>query len=453
MGVPSRRRRGRRYGAGLAGTLAALWSVVGAYVWLTPASYTSRFALILPGSGSQINVSVASIGQSTSAPAPQFSGPSLSPKVIYKEIAQSEQVRAMAAASLALPAEAFPRPRVRLIEETSLLLFEVRGATPAEARRRAEALDQALARQLDQLRRDELDKRAAAVRENLKGYQEQVAAARARILEAQRQSGLASVNHWNETATSGVLTGRRLVEVRAEIERLASEQALLKQRLGAEPRLAGLALRLAGDPGVVRLAAEYAEAHARHAADLARLGPANPALIVAARRREGLAGQLALAAATLGAERLAEGDVERLATVLNGSHQAELMRQIVAGEAALEGRRREALKLEAEVERLQSEVRRQIEAAAQLEDLRKDQLVAETVLTSAMARLDTSKSDLYGSYPLVQVLAPPDLPERPTQPLPALAIAGGAAASLLATLAWVLAWMTPRSARARRKSA
>jgi uncharacterized protein involved in exopolysaccharide biosynthesis len=85
--------------------------------------------------------------------------------------------------------------------------------------------------------------------------------------------------------------------------------------------------------------------------------------------------------------------------------------------------------------------------------LRKDQIVAEAVLTSAMARLDTSKSDLYGSYPLVQVLAVPDLPSGPSHPLPKLAIAGGAAASLLASLAWVLAWSIPRSGRRRRKSA
>lgn len=453
MGVPKRRRRGWPYVAGAVLSLAAIWALVAAYVVMTPPSYTSRFTLILPGSGSQISVSLDSIGQASSAPTPQFSGPSLSPKVIYKEIAQSDQVRAMAASSLGLAPQAFPRPRVRLVEETSLLMFEVRAATPADARIRAEALNAALARQLDILRRDELERRAAAVRDNLRGYQDQVAAARQRIVDAQRASGLASVNQWNEQATSATLAGRRLVEVRAEIARLTDEQAILSRRLGADARFAGLALRLAADPAVVRLATEHADASAKLALELQRLGPDNPALVIAAKRRESTLDQLAVATATLVAERLELHDLERIAQVLNGSHQADLLKAIVAGEAALEGRRREAHTLEIEIDRLQGEVKAQIEAAAKLEDLRKDQIVAEAVLTSAMARLDTSKSDLYGSYPLVQVLAVPDLPSGPSHPLPELAIAGGAAASLLASLAWVLAWSIPRSGRRRRKSA
>lgn len=452
MGKPHRRRRWRRYAVGVALTWAAIWGLVAAYVLLTPPTWTSRWSLILPGSGSQISVSLDSIGQSSSAPTPQYSGPSLSPKAIYKEIAQSEQVRLLAARLIDARIDDMPRPRIRLIEETSLLFFEVRGRSPEQARRRADALNAALGIQLDRLRRDELEKRAAAVRDNLKSYQDQVTAARARIVEAQRASGLMSIGQWNELSSSVVLARRRLTEVRAEIERLGHEQALLTERLGAEPRLASLALRLAADTAVVRLAAEHAEASAKHAAELTRLGPANPQLVLAAKRREATVVEIGIAAvAALGA-RVTSGEAEQLAALLNGSHQAELFKSIVAGEAALAGRRHEATAIETEIDRLQAEVRDGSEAAARLEDLRKDQIVAEAVLTSAMARLDTSKSDIYGSYPLVQVLAAPDLPDVPTQPVVGFAIAGGVGATLIASLAWMLAWFTPGSGRRRRKN-
>lgn len=452
MGKTPRRRRWRRYAVGVGLTWAAIWGLAAAYVLLTPQTWTSRWALILPGSGSQISVSLDSIGQSSSAPTPQFSGPSLSPKVIYKEIAQSEQVRQLAARLIDARLDEMPRPRIRLIEETSLLYLEARGRSPEQARRRAEALNSALGIQLDRLRRDELEKRAAAVRDNLKGYQEQVTAARARIIEAQRASGLMSVSQWNELSSSVVVARRRLTEVRAEVERLGREQALLTERLGVEPRLASLALRLAGDPAVARLAAEHAEAAARHAAELTRLGPGNPQLVIAAKRREATVTEIGIAAvAALGA-RVSTGEAEQLAGLLNGSHRADLFKSVVASEAVLAGRRREEAAIETEIDRLQAEVRDGSEAAARLEDLRKDQIVAEAVLTSAMARLDTSKSDIYGSYPLVQLLAAPDLPDVPTQPVVGMAVAGGLGASLIASLAWMLAWFTPGSGRRRRKN-
>ncbi|HEY8578299.1 MAG TPA: hypothetical protein VIL72_00330, partial [Beijerinckiaceae bacterium] len=81
------------------------------------------------------------------------------------------------------------------------------------------------------------------------------------------------------------------------------------------------------------------------------------------------------------------------------------------------------------------------EAAATLEDLQKKQLVAEAVYSSAAARLDTNRADVYASYPLLQVLAEPNLPERPSSPRWLFAIIGIIGGTGLATLAWVMAWL------------
>ncbi|MFX8554359.1 hypothetical protein ABTM01_19535, partial [Acinetobacter baumannii] len=80
-------------------------------------------------------------------------------------------------------------------------------------------------------------------------------------------------------------------------------------------------------------------------------------------------------------------------------------------------------------------------AVARLEDLKKDHLVAEAVFTSAVARLDTNKTDIYASYPMVQTLAAPDLPDRRSTPNTLIAVLGGIAASLLALLALAMAWV------------
>jgi uncharacterized protein involved in exopolysaccharide biosynthesis len=80
-------------------------------------------------------------------------------------------------------------------------------------------------------------------------------------------------------------------------------------------------------------------------------------------------------------------------------------------------------------------------AASRLDDLKRDVQVADAVFSSALARIDTSKSDFFASYPIVQTLEMPEMPQRPSSPLPLLAIAGGLAATLLILAALVLTWL------------
>ena len=88
---------------------------------------------------------------------------------------------------------------------------------------------------------------------------------------------------------------------------------------------------------------------------------------------------------------------------------------------------------------------------ARLEDLKKDHLLAEAVFTSAVARLDTNKADVFASYPLTQVLATPDLPQSKSAPLLIFAVAGGLAGTILSSAAWTLAWLRQLFVRRRRK--
>ena len=79
-------------------------------------------------------------------------------------------------------------------------------------------------------------------------------------------------------------------------------------------------------------------------------------------------------------------------------------------------------------------------AAAQLQDLQRDFSVAEAVFASAIARAQTTKSDVYASYPLVQVLENPSLPENPSSPNRKLAVVAGAAATMMMLFGLMLAW-------------
>ena len=83
----------------------------------------------------------------------------------------------------------------------------------------------------------------------------------------------------------------------------------------------------------------------------------------------------------------------------------------------------------------------QVEQAARLADLLRDLRVAEAVFSSALAQLDTNKSDPFASYPLVQTLEAPSLPRAASPPSALLVTLGAIAASMVLTIGFLLLWL------------
>jgi len=432
-------------------TLTALigWILAGCYLLLTPTSYVSQWTLIMPGEGHNATMSIDTVGQATSTTNSPFGSVSLSPKVVYKEIALSDLVRETAARNAGMSFAAFGKPTIRLIDETSLLHFEISGWTPEIAHRKAVASIEALNAQLGMLRRDEVAKRSEAITQNLKNYKDQVDQARQQIAEVSLASGLVSINQFNEIVASLAQVQRKLVDITSEASKMDQEQVRLISRMGLDATTAGIALRVAGDASLAKVVSDFADANSAYTAESMHLGPNNPTLINLDKRR---------LAAVDALKRLMEqmnmgSDVAARTIVMltNISREAELLQVMVRNEAALQGKRMEIETITAEKKRLELEVARLSLAAAKLEDLKKDHLLAEAVYSSAMARVDTSKSELYGAYPIVQVLAAPTMPEAQDQPKTSYAIAGGSLGTMFSFLSWGLAWVHTLQMTRRRK--
>jgi uncharacterized protein involved in exopolysaccharide biosynthesis len=422
--------------------VAAVWMLAAAYFFLLPPSYQSKWSLILPTANNGSTVSLESIGQTSSSPSQPFGSVSLSPKVIYKEIAASERVRTAAAKSMGMHVRSFGRARVKLIDETSLMMFRISGRTPERAQAKARALMAAFNDQLSALRRDEREKRASFVRDNLKIYRANLEKARQKIIDYQRISGLLSIDQYKEISSSEELLRRKLGSHHANHQRLVAQQAALTARLNLSPELAAYGVRLASDASFVRLSKVYAESSATvHESDF-RFGPNHPALVNARMKAKGALVQLTKIArqARLGSA----NDLRRLVLVMNNSHQSELLKAIVANESALAGSEKELESLKNELTFLEFKVAQLGKSAAKLEALQKEHLVAEAVFTSATARLDLSRTDLFSSYPMVQVLETPGLPANRSQPRLRYAIAAGVLGSFFILLAWGAIWVRSR---------
>jgi uncharacterized protein involved in exopolysaccharide biosynthesis len=419
--------------------ILVLWLAVLTGLHFIPKQYVSKSTLIVPGASTSVNVSLDKIGQASSSPVSAYNTGALSPKVIYKEMITSEDVRSEAARALGIPMSRMGSPRIKLVDETALINIEMRGRDGEMAHRQNQALIEALQRRLDRLRADELERRQSTVKENLSVYEVTVSQARDKILNLQHTSGLQSSTQFNEISTALVRRTQRLGELTAELERMSREQDVLAQRLGMTAKTAALGLRITADPSNGKVLSDFADARAKYDIERRRLGPSNPVLIQLQQAFDVASGELRRVAQASGL--LDPAHVDMVLMLANNTHQVDMFKRLVGNESVLEGRRAEVATTAREVADLEREHMRLGRVAAELEDLKKTQLVAEAVLTTAIARIATSRSDIFGSYPLVQVLSSPSRSDTPGGAQGLYTVAGGVLGTLLLALAWFLAWL------------
>lgn len=418
--------------------VAALWVPVVAYLQLAPIRYSSSVSLILPGSGASNSISLSEIGQASSFANSAYSSPSLSPTVTYKRLLGSQRVLAAAAGLLGLGG-ALDEPRVKLVDQTGLVLLEMRGASPEDAQARADALTAAFLAELETLRRDEQTRRADSARSAIAEYETAVADTRQDITRLQRESGLTSPKTFEEIVAGREELAARLRDLDADLEQTTARAAALEAALGVEARVAALSLKLQADPefrnlgqAMATVASELAEARGEY-------GERHPVLIAARDRYAGTVSRLRARAGQLtGLEDAALG--ERIDLAADGE-RARLLAELVRLSAERRGHLAERAVVADKLAGADARVDRLMDAAGRLDDLQRDYQVAEAVFASALARVDTSKADVFASYPLVQVLEAASLPESPSSPRKMIAIAAGIAGTLCLFVALALAWL------------
>ena len=302
-----------------------------------------------------------------------------------------------------------------------------------------QALEAAFSGALENLRKGEAEARENADAERIAELEAKVDEAQKALLDFQGETGLVSLDQFagRVTALDQLKASERdrrvqLAESRAGAGRLASTldislaQARMAMRLKADPEFRDLLTRYAATAGQrTATGATLGDAHAT----MEELSVEQDALRAALGRRgamvTGASGEAVLSFADLAVsdtrERLFASLTEREAGGAgHGAALAELRRQIAAKTDTSQ---------------------RQVEQASRLASLTRDLRVADAVFSSALARLDTNKSDPFASYPLVQILEAPSLPRSRSAPSPLLAIAGALGASLFILLGFLLLWL------------
>lgn len=430
--------RKRRYGLAAGCGLGVIWLLSLLVLAFWPRQYTSEATLVLPSVGGTMAVSLERIGQASSNTASPFGAPGLSPMVNYKEILESRQVLTVTADILDMEKTELVKPRAKVIDQTQLIGVQMAGPSPGEAQRRLATLLWVFQDELERLRGDESDQRDTNYRIMIRGFQKNLEQIRSRILAHQASSGLVTMDQYSQLIEIIEQLAKQATEAAAMRQQKDGEATQLMASLGITASGAAEALALQSDPVFRGLLGSYAEATQKLSANLTKWGNEHPEVMAARGQRDAAQADMRKRARQL----IGRFD-DKLLKFLEadaGRNQADLLQRLVSVGSEATGYGRQAEELETRIATLRERVVSKSNDAAILEDLMRDLQLAEAVFRTALARVDTGKTDHFSSYPMIQTFELPTLPERRSSPSTILTLAGAVFGSIFYLIGLALLW-------------
>lgn len=422
-------------------TNAAIWGAAAIYLKVAPITYVSNWALILPGASAGVNVNLPEIGQATSSSSSPFGSTTMDPRANYQFIATDEAVLGEAASRLQISLEDIDKPKVKLVDNTSIMQFEVTGTSPTDAQRRSKAIYTALQNRLSRLRLEEIAKREQASQGTLKSAQEKLQIAQKRLSAYKASSGLSSNDQIRDLTSSIEQLRKQKAESSANVAQTTNRLSQLSSDLNLTVPEAANAFLINADRLFQQNLKDYNEASAAIDVSKAKWGNNHPSVVKELGKQK-TAGAAALARAKkLLGRTVSEATLNRLSIRSEtGSSRESLLRDLVAVQSEQKGTLAHNLELSGQIVSLEARLKTLVQKQTTLDSLQRQVQIAEAVFASTLTKLDLGKSDMFTSYPIAQLLTEPSLPDTARSPKPLYVYLGAGIGSLSITTGLILLW-------------
>lgn len=433
-----------------------VWGLAIAYITLKAPSYTTKWSVTLPGTGSTSRVDLPGIGGASSqTDSPYRYDSHHDPRENYKYIAASDEVRARAAQLLNLELKAFNKPQIEIIGNSTLMEFEIVGDTPQLAQQKASALHQAFLLQLEELRQEEITDQDRNLQLLLNQSQQNLQKAQARLSEYQ--------------VTSSIMSSEQLVDLSKTIEALRQQKAevdalnrqsnarmvQIAQNLDLTPAQANEAFALQSDALFQDSLLKYQTARGELTTLTSVYTPRHPVVLAKQQEIDEAREQLTQRSQQI-VGRPFDPEIWEQTNLGNGedtSSREVLFQELITFQTENVGLEAQSQELGQQIERLENRLKTLSVEGSELENLRRDVQIAEAVFSSTLTQLDMSKSNIFASYPRIQMLTPPALPEEPSSPKTLLALLGAGMSSVFFTAGFLLLWIRDVKNQRRKQSA
>jgi uncharacterized protein involved in exopolysaccharide biosynthesis len=307
-----------------------IWGSSLQYLKVTKPTYTTEFALILTGASFGVNVNLPGIGQATSSSGSALGSSTYDPRANYEYIFTSGQVVKAAAAIAKIPEDKFGKPRIKLIDNTTIMKFEVTGKSPAEAHNKSLALYQAMVDQINALRTGEITQRKQPTQQILLSAQQKLQEAQKKLSEYKIRSGLSYPEQVGNLSTNIEQLRRQRAEFKAQEQQTTIRLQQLVNDLELSPQEAANAFMLHADQIFQQNLKDYSEATSKLEVLITKFGPNHPQIVKETKRQEAALAAILQRGESLLRKPMTIELLQRLALAVNGSSRDTLFQSLVS---------------------------------------------------------------------------------------------------------------------------
>jgi DNA-binding NarL/FixJ family response regulator/uncharacterized protein involved in exopolysaccharide biosynthesis len=424
-----------------------VWSAGLLYLRLAKPSYASSWAIALSAQNVTTNVSLPDIGEVNSRTESAFNQESADPRENYKFIAETDEVIANAAKKLKMTPDELGKPTIKIVDNTTLMRFQVKGDTPEQAQKKAKAIKQAFQEELVAKRNEEMSQQNGNLMNTLKEAEEKLRVARQKLTQYQETSGASSKDQVKELSTNVEALRRQQSEESAKLEKANGRYNRLLQDLGLTPAQAGDAFVLQSDRRFQKYLAEYSNLSGEEIALNAKYFPNHPAVVDKTAEVNEAKNALFARGRQLLGKPIDDNILSQLSLGSENSNQskrADLFQELISLQAERQGLEAQTRELGNQLDKLEGKRIGMSKSGAILEELQQDVKFAEAFFSSTLAKVDLNKSTISSTYPPIATISKPSKPEKPSSPKSILVLLGTTACSAFLTTALLSQWWRDR---------
>jgi uncharacterized protein involved in exopolysaccharide biosynthesis len=427
----------------------AIWFITLLFLHRAPRLYTSQWTSIVASTASNTNVNLPGIGNTTSQQNSPYSDKIQDPRENYKFLADSEFVLKTAASSLKMSMADFGRPRVKIIDNSTLLNFEITGNSPKEAKSKALALNRALEWNLNRLRKGEMRRQEETFQQGLAKSREKLEISQKRLLAYKLNSGLVVGEQVTQLSDSIENLRNQRAVVISQWRQASAQLSQLSKNINLSAEQAANAFLLQADAQLQQNLKDYSDASSSLNIISSQLGPIHPAVLNERAKRDAaraalLARGKSLLGESISLQELVHLNLKSNPATVGSAPREDLFKQVITTQVSQQGFVRQSQELGQQISQLEKRLAGLGQKASKLGELEREVKVSEAVFTSTLARLDIGKIDPLSAYPNIQTFAEPSLPETPSSPKTQFVLFGATLSSILISTGLILLWRRDR---------
>jgi len=379
-------------------------ALLAAYLAFETPSYKTSWIVLLPGTERASTINLDNLGEARTNGANAYGSVSISPKNTYKEIALSDAVISVAAKQYGVPANAFSKPRITLIDQTPAMKFSLKGENQEELSYRAKLYNDTFHGTLDKLRNNEIERTFEGVENKLEDAEKRLSNARQAIVDYQTGSSIVSEEQFRRWMADAEQLRTNNTDIEVKLAQLDATIATSLEQLGVSEKQARALLTLQANPVISATLDELSEKLAEQATIRLLFASAHPARQKNDREVSSLSNSIRSLLTNL--PDITQIRDNQLYGLLARSN-TEIIQNLNLQLANYHGLEAQKLALNNSHQRYLERIKLHTKDAATLADLQRDHQIAEAIFSSALAKLDTSRLDIYATYPLTQLLTQP----------------------------------------------